>query len=196
LKGIRVPLEALRSPRAQEQAVTSNVVLFDQDTIAKRVDELAREIASRLPAGFIIIGLLKGSFVFVADLVRALHRHGAAPQVEFMRLSSYGLGTVSAGEVHLLGDVPSDVAGRDVLLVDDIVDTGHSLKYARAILEQRGVARTFTCALIDKPSRREVDVALDFVGFSIGDIFIAGYGIDYAERYRELPVIVAVADAG
>jgi hypoxanthine phosphoribosyltransferase len=196
LKGIRPPLEALHSPPAQEQAVATSVVLFDEGTIAKRVDELAQEIASRLPAGFLVIGLLKGSFVFVADLVRALHRHGATAQVEFMRLSSYGLGTVSAGEVHLLGDVPSDVAGRDVLLVDDIVDTGHSLRYARAILEQRAVARIFTCALIDKPSRRKVDVALDFVGFAIGDVFIAGYGIDYAERYRELPVIVAVADAG
>jgi len=173
----------------------ANVVLFDEDTIAKRVDELAQEIASRLPAGFMVVGLLKGSFVFVADLVRALHRHGSAPQVEFMRLSSYGLGTVSAGEVHLLGDVPSDVARRDVLLVDDIVDTGHSLRYARTLLEQRGVAHTFTCALIDKPSRRKVDVTLDFVGFAIGDVFIAGYGIDYAERYRELPVIVAVEDA-
>lgn len=176
--------------------MTDNVVLFDENAIARRVDELGREIAGSLPREFMVVGLLKGSFVFVADLVRALHRHSAAPQVEFMRLSSYGLGTVSAGEVHLLGDVIGDVAGRVVLLVDDIVDTGHSLSYARALLEQRGVARVFTCALIDKPSRRKVEVAVDFVGFAIGDVFIAGYGIDYAERYRELPDIVAVGDAG
>lgn len=176
--------------------MADNIVLFDEAAIARRVDELGREIAVRLPREFMVVGLLKGSFVFVADLVRALHRHGAAPQVEFMRLSSYGLGTVSAGEVHLLGDVIGDVAGRDVLLVDDIVDTGHSLSYARALLGQRGVAHLFTCALIDKPSRRKVEVAVDFVGFAIGDVFIAGYGIDYAERYRELPVIVAVGDAG
>jgi hypoxanthine phosphoribosyltransferase len=176
--------------------MADNVVLFDEAAIAERVDELAREIAARLPGNFMVIGLLKGSFVFVADLVRALHRHGAAPQVEFMRLSSYGLGAMSAGEVHLLGDVPGNVARKVVLLVDDIIDTGHSLTYARVLLEQRGVARIFTCALLDKPSRRKVDVASDFVGFTIADVFVAGYGIDYAERYRELPVIVAVGDVG
>ena len=170
--------------------------LFDEESIARRVDELARDIAARLPADLMIVGLLKGSFVFMADLVRALSRQGAAPQVEFMRLSSYGLGMASAGEVHLLGDVPGDVAGRKVLLVDDIADTGHSLAYARALLAQRGVAQIFTCALIDKASRRKVEVPLDFVGFTIGNQFIAGYGIDYAERCRELPCIVAVADPG
>jgi hypoxanthine phosphoribosyltransferase len=171
-------------------------LLFDENSIARRVDELAHDIAARLPEGFMIVGLLKGSFVFVADLLRALNRHGAAPQVEFMRLSSYGLGTVSAGEVHLLGDIPTDLKERKVLLVDDIVDTGHSLAYAKTLLEQRGVARIYTCALIDKPSRRKVQSALDFVGFTIGNVFIAGYGIDYAERYRDLPCIVAIADAG
>jgi len=171
-------------------------LLFDEKSIARRVDELARDIAARLPEGFIIVGLLKGSFVFVADLLRALNRQGAAPQVEFMRLSSYGLGTVSMGEVHLLGDIPTDMKGSKVLLVDDIVDTGHSLAYARALLEQRGVARIFTCALVDKPSRRKVEIQLDFVGFTVGDIFIAGYGIDYAECYRDLPCIVVVDDAG
>ena len=166
--------------------------MFDEATLAKRVDGLAREIAGRLPAGFMIVGLLKGSFVFVADLLRALNRYGAAPEVEFMRLSSYGLGTVSAGEVHLLGDVPVDVKGRTVLLVDDIVDSGHSLAYARALLEQRGVARLYTCALLNKPSRRKVEAPLDFTGFDIEDKFVAGYGIDYAERYRDMPCIVVV----
>jgi len=168
--------------------------LFDEAAIARRVDALAGDIAARLPSGFLIVGLLKGSFIFVADLLRALHRQGAAPQVEFMRLSSYGLGTASAGEVHLLGDIPGDVAERTVLLVDDIVDTGHSLAYAMALLQRRGVTRITTCALIDKPSRRKVPVPVDFIGFSIGDLFVAGYGIDYAERFRELPYIVAVAD--
>lgn len=170
--------------------------LFDETTIAARIQALAADIAARLPADFLIVGLLKGSFVFVADLLRALHAQGVAPQVEFMRLSSYGLGTASAGEVHLLGDVPGDVAGRTVLLVDDIVDTGHSLTYATALLQRRGVERIVTCALIDKPARREVPVRVDFTGFTIGDLFIAGYGIDYAERFRELPGIVAVSDGG
>jgi len=167
-------------------------LLFDEAAIADRIDALAADIAVRLPETFLIVGLLKGSFVFVADLMRALHRRGRAPQVEFMRLSSYGPGMSGGGEVHLLGDIPTDVAGRVVLLVDDIVDTGHSLAYAIALLERRGVARISTCALVDKPSRREITVHLDFNGFTIGDQFIAGYGIDYAEGYRELPYIVAV----
>jgi hypoxanthine phosphoribosyltransferase len=169
--------------------------LFDETSIARRVDELAAEVARGMPGDFLIVGLLKGSFVFVADLLRALHRRGAAPQVEFMRLSSYGLEMASAGEVHLLGDIPTDISGREVLLVDDIVDTGRSLAYAMALLDQRGVRGIRTCALLDKPSRREVDVPMDFVGFTIGDVFVAGYGIDYAERYRDLPHIVAVDGA-
>ncbi len=163
--------------------------LFDEAQIAERVDALAVDIAKKLTGEFVIVGLLKGSFVFVADLIRALCRHGAKPRVEFMRLSSYGLERESSGEVHLLGDIPTDIAGREILLVDDIVDTGRSIAYARALLEQREVGKLWTCALIDKPSRREVDVAADFVGFTIDDLFIAGYGIDYAERYRYLPTI-------
>ena len=168
--------------------------LFDEAQIAERVDALAGDIARKLTGEFVIVGLLKGSFVFVADLVRALCRHGAEPRVEFMRLSSYGLEQQSSGEVHLLGDIPTDIAGRQILLVDDIVDTGRSIAYAKALLEQREVGKLLTCALIDKPSRREVDVAADFVGFTIEDLFIAGYGIDYAERYRYLPTI-GVAEA-
>ena len=175
--------------------MASGPTLFDETAIARRVNEMAGEIAARLPADFLIVGLLKGSFVFVADLLRALNRRGAAPQVEFMRLSSYGLGTASQGEVHLLGDVPIDVKGRAVLLVDDIIDSGHSLAYAKALLERREVARVYTCALLDKPSRRKVETALDFVGFTIPDVFVAGYGIDYAERYRDLPCIIAVEKA-
>jgi hypoxanthine phosphoribosyltransferase len=106
-----------------------------------------------------------------------------------MRLSSYGLGKVSSGEVHLLGDVPTNLAGRRVLVVDDIVDTGRSIAYATALLRQRGIGGLWTCALLDKPERREVEVEIDFVGFSIRDVFVAGYGIDYAEKYRYLPYI-------
>jgi len=163
--------------------------LFDAPTIAARVEALAGEIATAIEGDFVIVGLLKGSFMFVGDLSRALHRAGAAPRIEFMRLSSYGLGKESAGEVHLLGDVPTEVAGKNVLLVDDIVDTGRSIAYARALMEQRDTARIWTCALLDKPSRREVEVAVDFVGFEVDDVFVAGYGIDYAEQYRDLPYI-------
>jgi hypoxanthine phosphoribosyltransferase len=166
--------------------------LFGEDEIRERIEQLAREIAETIPGDFVIIGLLKGSFVFLADLIRALHHAGADPEVEFMRLSSYGLEKASGGQVHLIGDIPTDVSGRKVLLVDDIADTGRSIAYARALLEQRDVAGLWTCSLLDKPSRREVDVALDFVGFTIDDVFIAGYGIDYAEKYRCLPYIGAV----
>ena len=166
--------------------------LFDEAQIAARVAELAHEITARIEGDFVVVGLLKGSFVFLADLVRALSAAGGAPRVEFMRLSSYGLAKESSGEVHLLGDIPTDIGGRRVLLVDDIVDTGRSIAYARALMEQREVAELWTCALIDKPSRREVEVAADFVGFTIEDLFIAGYGIDYAEKYRALPYIGVV----
>ena len=166
--------------------------LYDEEQIARRVEALARDIAGTIPGEFVIVGLLKGSFVFVADLVRALYRVGATPRVEFMRLSSYGLSKKSSGEVHLLGDVPTDLAGQRVLLVDDIVDTGRSVAYALALLEQRGIDRHWICSLIDKPSRREVDIVSDFIGFTVGDIFVAGYGIDYAEQYRHLPYIGAV----
>jgi len=174
--------------------MTKVMPLFDEARIAARVESLAGEIAAAIPEPFVMVGLLKGSFVFVADLVRALDRAGAAPQIEFLRLSSYGLGTESSGDVHLLGDIPTDVAGRRVLLVDDIVDTGRSIAYAQALLRQRDVGALSTCALVDKPSRREVEVTADFVGFTIDDLFIAGYGIDYAERYRHLPYIGVVAD--
>jgi len=166
--------------------------LFDDRQIAERVEQLAGSIATTISDDFIIVGLLKGSFMFLADLARALHRAGAAPRIEFMRLSSYGMAKESAGEVHLLGDIPTELAGRNVLLVDDIVDTGRSIAYARALMAQREVARVWTCALLDKPSRREVEVAADFVGFEIDDLFVAGYGIDYAEKYRYLPYIGVV----
>jgi hypoxanthine phosphoribosyltransferase len=163
--------------------------LISSEEIAARVEALAAEIARTIPDDFVIVGLLKGAAIFVADLARALDRAGAHPEIEFMRLSSYGLAKVSSGEVHLLGDVPTDLAGRRVLLVDDIVDTGRSIAYAAALLRQRGISDLWTCALLDKPERREIEVKIDFVGFSIRDVFVAGYGIDYAEEYRYLPYI-------
>ena len=167
--------------------------LFDEHEIAARVDELARMAADRLPGDFAIVGLLIGSFVFVADLIRALHRIGCKPGVEFLRLSSYGLGRESSGAVRLIGETELDLAGRVVLLVDDIVDTGRTLLYARDLLHERTAANVFTCALLDKPSRREVAITPDFVGFTIPDVFVVGYGIDYAHQYRQLPFIGMIA---
>lgn len=178
-------MNAESRPAAEPEVVT----LFEQAAIARRVDELAGAVAGRLGPDFVVIGVLKGSFVFLADLVRALHRAGAAPRVEFMRLASYGQRKESSGEVLLLGDAPRDFEGRAVLLVDDIVDTGLSLSFGQKLLEARNAAQVCTCALLDKPSRRKVEVAVDFVGFRIPDVFVVGYGIDYAEQYRYLPYI-------
>lgn len=167
-------------------------ILFSETAIAARVEELAGEITRTISGDFIIVGLLKGAAVFVADLARALHRAGARPEIEFMRLSSYGLAKESSGDVHLLADFPTDIAGRPTLLIDDIVDTGRSIAFAADLLRQRKIGHLWTCALLDKPERREVAVAIDFVGFRIGDVFVAGYGIDYAEKYRHLPYIRVV----
>ena len=164
-------------------------VLFSAEEIAARVDALAAEIARTLPDDLVVVGLLKGAAVFVADLVRALDRARARPEIEFIRLSSYGTAKESSRQVQLLGNVPAGLAGRPVLLIDDIVDTGRSIAYAAALLRQRGIGDLWTCVLLDKPQRREVEVAIDFIGFSIDDVFVAGYGTDYAEKYRHLPYI-------
>jgi len=164
-------------------------VLFSAAEIAARVDALAAEIACTIPPDFVMVGLLKGAAVFLADLVRALDRAGARPEIEFMRLSSYGVTKESSGAVQLLGDVPVSLAERPILLVDDIVDTGRAIAYAAAQLRQRGIGNLWICALLDKPQRREIEVTIDFVGFSIGDVFVVGYGTDYAEKYRHLPYI-------
>jgi hypoxanthine phosphoribosyltransferase len=167
-------------------------VLFTAMEIAARVDALAAEIACTLPADFVMVGILKGAAVFVADLARALDRAGARLEIEFMRLSSYGLAKQSSGAVQLLGDIPGGLTGRPVLLVDDIVDTGRSIAYAALQLRRRGVSDLWICALLDKPQRREIQIAIDFVGFTVGDVFVVGYGTDYAEKYRHLPYIGTV----
>jgi hypoxanthine phosphoribosyltransferase len=167
--------------------------LYDEAEIAARVAELAAQIARALPPEFDLVGLLKGSFVFAADLVRALDRHGCTPRVDFMRVSSYGQGTTSSGIVSLMGEPPVGIKGAPVLLVDDIQDTGRTLHFTRSLLLERGAAQVWTCTLLDKPSRREVTGEVDFVGFTIPDVFVVGYGIDWAERYRHLPYLGEVA---
>ena len=170
-------------------------VLFDEASVARRVAELAAEIATTLPEPFTVVGLLKGAFVFVADLVRALDRAGRRPRVEFLQVSSYGLGQQSSGSVKVIGGMPASVEGQTVLLVDDVQDTGRTIAYTKALMEQNGAARVWTCALLDKPSRRVQGGDADFTGFVIPDVFVVGYGIDYAERYRHLPFIGKVTAA-
>ena len=169
-------------------------LLIGEAEIAARVQALGGEIARTIPGHFVMVGLLKGAVVFVADLARALDRAGARPEIEFIRLASYGPATKSAGEVWLLGEVPTNIAGRRVLLVDDIVETGRSLAYAVSLLGRSGIAGLWTCTLLDKPKRREVDVRIDFVGFTLSDVFVVGYGLDHAEKYRHLPYIGLIAE--
>ncbi len=170
--------------------------LFDARTIERRVTEIAAEIGTRMPTTFTIVGILTGSFVFVADLVRALDGRGAAPRVEFMRLASYGMGTTSAGQVQVLSSLTGSFRDTPVVIVDDIQDTGRTLKAARHILEDLGAGPILTVALLDKPERREVDFHADLTGFTIPDVFVVGYGIDWAERYRHLPWIGQVTRDG
>lgn len=169
--------------------------LFDEATIAKRIDGLAREIKARGLDDLLAVAILKGSFMFAADLIRALHRAGLAPQVEFMHLSSYRAATVSSGQVAILRDVESSVSGRNVLLIDDILESGRTLAFAKDLLAARG-ARVFTCCLLEKPGKRAVGIDPDFVGFTCPDVFVVGYGMDVAHSFRQLPFIGVVEQKG
>lgn len=137
----------------------------------------------------IVIGLLRGSFMFISDLVRELE---LPVEVDFIETSSYGNSTESSREVRILKDLRGEIEGRDILVVEDIVDTGHTLMHVKNLLQSRKPANMMVCALLDKPSRREVDVQADIVGFEIPDEFVVGYGIDYAQRNRNLPYIGTV----
>jgi hypoxanthine phosphoribosyltransferase len=164
-------------------------VLFDEATIARRNEELARDIAAANPENLLVVAVLKGSFMFAADLIRALHRVGLAPQVEFIHLSSYRAGTVSSGQVTILRDVESDVRGRDVLLVDDILESGRTVVFAKDLIMARGAKRVLTAVLLEKPGKRAVNIHADFVGFVCPDVFVVGYGMDVAHAYRQLPFV-------
>ncbi len=166
--------------------------LFTAEDIAARNAELAAEVAASRPERLLVIAVLKGSFVFAADLIRALHAAGLAPEVEFISLSSYGEGTVSAGAVRVVHDVESVVEGRDVLLVDDILESGRTLAYAKDLLAARGARRVLTCVLLEKPHKRAVSIDADLVGFHCPDVFVVGYGMDVAHAYRQLPFVGVV----
>ncbi len=169
--------------------------LIAEGALTARVEELAIELAEILPRQVVVVGVLTGSFVFVADLVRALDRQDVRPEVRFVQLASYGNATESTGDVQVLGLPEGSFEGLDVLLVDDIQDTGHTLEAATRILKERGAASVRSCVLLDKPSRRQVAYAPDMVGFTIPDVFVVGYGIDYAGLYRHLPYVGKVEAA-
>jgi len=164
-------------------------IRFSAAEIAARVDALAVDIASRLPKDVLVVAVLKGSFVFTADLIRALSRHGVDWPMDFITLSSYGAGTASSGTVRLTRDVNEEVAGRSVLLIDDILESGRTLLFARDLFLQRGASKVWLCTLLDKPMRRVAAIEADFAGFRIGDEFVVGYGLDHAHYHRGLPYI-------
>ena len=164
--------------------------LISQDAIQERVAEMAAQISTDYgdKGELVLVGVLKGAFIFLADLSRQL----TIPRsIEFIAVSSYGAGSHS-GAVRLVMDVRGDIAGRHVLIVEDIVDTGHTLKYLIGMLESHGPASRRTCTLLHKAERAEVDVDIDYIGFGIGDEWVVGYGLDYAEQNRTLPYIGTV----
>jgi len=163
-------------------------VLISEDDLKKRVAELGRELSELyLPQDRpLLVCILKGAFVFLADLTRSID---IPHEVDFMVTTSYGTGTESSGVVRILLDLERNIEGRHVLIVEDIVDTGYTLEYIARNLRTRGPASVKVCALLSKPARRKVDVSLDFVGFEVPDEFVVGYGMDYAEVYRNLPFV-------
>lgn len=170
-------------------------VLFDEDAIAARNEAIAADIVAADPKDLLVVAVLKGSFMFAADLIRALHRAGIAPQVEFVHLSSYRDATVSSGQVAILKDVTSDVRDRDVLLVDDILESGRTLAFAKDLLTARGAKRVLSAVLLEKPGKRAVQIKADFVGFDCPDLFVVGYGMDVAHSFRQLPFVGVVETA-
>ena len=164
-------------------------VIYSPETIADRVEGLARAIVAAGLDNLLVIPILTGSFVFSADLLRALQKAGLSPEVDFLSLASYRKGTHSAGAVDILRDLEIEVTGRNVLLVDDILDTGRTLAFAKDLVAARGARTIKTCVLLDKRIRRAVSIEADFAAFDCPPVFVVGYGMDMAHRYRELPFV-------
>lgn len=177
---------------SEAETVTEAIeVVFSPERIAARLEQLAAEIVGRDSGAqpLLVVAVLKGSFVFAADLIRALHRCGLAPEVDFLTLSSYRKSKVSSGRVEILRDIELDVRGRNVLIVDDVLDSGRTLAFAKDLVAARGARRVETCVLLDKRLPRAVEVVPDFVAFECPEVFVVGYGMDIAHRYRELPFV-------
>jgi len=173
-------------------------ILISTAEIAERVSQLAESIAAKVPPDVMIVSLLRGSFVFTSDLIRALHFCGTKnnapmrPQVDFMTLASYGNLAASSGSIKIIRDLAENVEGRDVLIVDDILESGRTLSFARELVQSRGAKSIHIAVLLEKPGKRKMNIGADFVGFVIPDKFVVGYGLDYANYYRELPYIGVV----
>ncbi len=168
--------------------------LIAEDAIRARVTEMAEEI-TRDYAGreLVMVGVLKGAFVFLADLARQVE---LPLQIDFVAVSSYGADTESSGVVKIIKDLDLDIGGKDVLLVEDIVDTGLTLQYLAGILRERGPSSVEICALLNKPDARKVDIGVKYSGFDVPPLFVVGYGLDHAERYRQLPYVGVLRQEG
>ncbi|GAA1753905.1 hypoxanthine phosphoribosyltransferase [Luedemannella helvata] len=173
-----------------DDADIERVVVSDEEISAK-IDELARQVAADYADvdSVLLVCVLKGAVMFMADFARALGRHGRPVELEFMAVSSYGQRTTSSGVVRILKDLDRDIAGRHVLVVEDIVDSGLTLNWLLKYLASRSAATVEVVALVRKPEAVKVDVKVRYIGFDIANEFVVGYGLDYAERYRELPYI-------
>lgn len=168
-------------------------ILFSAEQIAARNLELAEDIAERKFERLLAVSILKGSFIFAADLIRSLHEAGVEPDVEFITVSSYGAGT-KGGPVRLLRDIDSEVEGRDVLLIDDILESGKTLTFVRDLMLSRGARSVNIAVLLDKPGHRTFDLQADFTAFECPDYFVVGYGMDVAHSFRQLPYVGRMMD--
>lgn len=168
--------------------------IFPADDIARRLVGLAAEIAAKNPVNLLVVPILKGSFVFAADLLRSLNHAGLAPEVDFLTLSSYKKSRASSGQVTILRDLDLDVDGRHVILIDDVLDSGRTLAFAKDLISARGARIIETCVLLDKDVPRAVNIKADYHAFSCPNVFVVGYGMDVAHRYRELPYVGRLVD--
>jgi len=166
-------------------------ILITSEDLQARVRAMAGDIRRDHPDGVHLVCVLKGAFVFLSDLARALP---GDVSLDFLAVSSYGAGTSHSGQVQLIKDLDTDIEGRDVLIVEDIVDTGLTLNYLQGLLRTRLPRNLRTACLLSKPSRREVDVKVEYIGFTIPDKFVVGYGLDHGERYRNLPHVAVIGD--
>ena len=169
---------------------TIGKILFTQEQIWRRAEELGQEITEDYAGEkVVLIGTLKGAVPFMADLMKNI---SLDVEIDFVAASSYGSGTESSGEVILKHDITLDLKGKHVILVEDIIDTGNTIKALKAYLQKRGPKSVSICTLLDKPARRRVDVKGDYIGFVVDDLFIVGYGLDYNQKYRNLPYVGVV----
>mgnify|MGYP002398231734 CR=1 FL=1 len=168
--------------------------VYSAADIATRLAALAAEIASRKPSNLLVVPILTGSFVFAADLIRALNGVGLHPEVDFLALSSYRKSRISSGQVTILRDLDLHVEGRHVLLVDDVLDSGRTLAFAKDLIAARGARIIETCVLLAKDVSRAVNIQADYAAFACPDVYVVGYGMDVAHRYRELPYVGRIVD--